>query len=99
MAIYRFVGDSADVYNPSYAFRRFGQKADLDDAQAQQLVAKRRLPLIPEAEFDAIGFTDDELAKYPSAISHMNAPAEFQRKKKTALIALEEFRHSLAHAA
>jgi hypothetical protein len=95
MSIYRFVGDFADVFNPPYQFRRFGQKADIDDTLAQQLVRKR-VPLIPEAEFEAIGFADDELAKFPSAVSHMGAPDEFKRKKKTALLALDEYRKSLA---
>lgn len=95
MSIYRFVGDQADVYTPTYQFRRFGQKAEIDDVLAQQLIRKR-IPLIPEAEFEAIGFTDDELAKFPTAISHMGATDEFKRKKKTALLALEEFRTSLA---
>jgi hypothetical protein len=95
MSIYRFVGDHADVFNPAYQFRSFGQKAEIDDALAQQLVRKR-IPLIPEAEFEAIGFTGDELAAHPSAVSHMSAPDEFKRKKKTALLALDEFRKSLA---
>jgi hypothetical protein len=94
MAIYRFVGDNADVYTPSYALRRFGQKADMDDALAKQVILNG-VQLIPEAEFEAIGFSDDEIAKYPSAISHMSAPDEFKRKKKTALIALHEFREAL----
>jgi hypothetical protein len=94
MAIYRFVGDVADIYNPPYNFRRFGQKADIDDALAQ-LVVGRGVPLIPEAEFEAIGFADAELAKYPSAISHMSAPDDFKRRKKTALIALDEYRRAL----
>ncbi len=94
MATYRFVGDCADVYNPPYNFRRFGQKAEMDDALAAKCV-RAGVQLIPEAEFDAIGFADDELAKYPSAVSHMKAPADFQRRKKTALIALHDFRTSL----
>lgn len=94
MANYRFVGDQADIYNPLYQFRRFGQKADMDDACARQHCLKG-VQLIPEAEFDAIGFTDDELKLYPSGISHMGAPDDFKRKKKTALVALHAFRESL----
>jgi hypothetical protein len=94
MAIYRFVGDQADIYNPLYQFRRFGQKADMDDACAH-LHCLKGVGLIPEAEFEAIGFTDDELKLYPSAISHMSAPDEFKRKKKTALMALHAFREAL----
>jgi hypothetical protein len=95
MSIYRFIGDCAEIYNPAYQFRRFGQKADLDDALAKHVVSQG-VQLIPEAEFEAIGFTDAELAKYPSAISHMNATDEFKRKKATAMVALAEYRQSLA---
>jgi len=94
MAIYRFVGDCADIYNPPYNFRRFGQKAELDDALARQVVVGG-VQLIPEAEFASAGFTDEELAKYPSAVSHMTATDEFKRKKKAALGALHEYRESL----
>jgi len=95
MAIYRFVGDCADIWNPNFQFRRFGQKAELDDVIVKHAVSQG-VQLIPEAEFDAIGFTDAELAKFPSAISHMAAPDEFKRKKATALVALAEYRASLA---
>jgi hypothetical protein len=94
MAIYRFVGDQADIYNPLYQFRRFGQKADIEDACARQHCLKG-VQLIPEAEFEAIGFTEDELKLYPSAISHTGATADFKRKKKTALVALHAFRQAL----
>jgi hypothetical protein len=94
MAIYRFVGDHADVYNPPYNFRRFGQKAEMDEALAKHVVLLG-VQLIPEAEFDAIGFSDEDISRYPSAISHMNAPDDFKRRKKTALMALHDFRESL----
>jgi hypothetical protein len=90
MANYRFVGDHVDLFSPSIALRRFGQKVELDDALAKH-AALGGAQLIPEAEFDAIGFTDAELLKYPSAISHMKAPEDFKRRKKVALIALYDF--------
>jgi len=91
---FRYLGDTSEVFNPSYSFRRFGQIADMDEDFAQQKCVEG-LPIIPEETFDSIGFEDAELEKYPSAISHMEAPQAFKEKKKRALDALHQYREHL----
>lgn len=54
--------------------------------------------LLPKDAFDAVGFTADELAKYPNAKKQSEAPKDVQAKLLAARIALHDYRAQLAAA-
>jgi len=94
MSTFVFVGDFADIQNPNYNFRRFGQREDMDEQFAQSMV-KRNVPLIPATVFDALQISPEDLKAYPNAVSHARAPEDFLKKKQAALEALSQYRESL----
>jgi len=68
-----------------------GQKFDLTDQQARSLIG-RGAALLPEEQFNGIGFTAEEIAKYPNARRQADAPASFHAKHEAALTAAREHR-------
>jgi hypothetical protein len=87
---FRFVGNASDI-GEGIRLTNFGQAVELSDELARE-AALGGCALVPDAEFQAIGFTDKELVAYASAGSHERAPADFLEKKKSALIAAHELR-------
>lgn len=71
---------------------RFGQRIELSPEAAKETKHPRGLPAIPAEEFDALGFSPEELRKFGPAETHANAPAEFLEKKKRALELLHVIR-------
>ena len=84
MALYRFIGSLAEIGD--IELREFGQPVELDDQLAKEAVAGN-CAIIRDEEFQAIGFTADELRKHKYVGARQNAPAEFKRKFATALAA------------
>lgn len=96
MKTFVFLGSFSQVLSEtpgeSIKLTRFGQRVELSDDAAEQTRHPRGLPVIPAEDFDALGFTADDLRKFGAAQSHENAPAEFLQKKMLALQALHEYR-------
>lgn len=82
----RFIGSSSNVGD--IALRRFGQAFELAEDVAEDVLAARRCPVLPETVFQKIGFTEEELRIYSNPGTHADAPAAFLEKKKRALQAL-----------
>ena len=82
---YRFLGDTASLYHEGgvIEFHSFGQSVELSDEQAAHLLAKNLL--LPEDEFARIGFSEEHLKEFPSAVSHSRAPEAFRQRKLQAL--------------
>lgn len=82
--IYRFIGTNTVIEGEEVAVRLglFGQAVELPEDVA------RACPVLIAADFDGIGFTDDELARYAQPGSHADAPPEFLEKKQRALALL-----------
>lgn len=87
---YVFLGTYTEIYGHA-RLTDFGQRVDLPEEIAKDAIAGD-CAMIPAEEFDAIGFTPDELRKFAKASSHGNAPAEFLEKKKQALVKFHELR-------
>jgi hypothetical protein len=94
-AQYRFCGDFG--VHGSLTFDHLGQEFEMESEEALDL-ARGGFPILPNEEFSALGFTPKELEEFPSAVSHEDAPKEFQEKKAAMLLALYEFRQSLIAA-
>jgi len=98
--IFRFIGTECQIgdFPP---LQSFGAAIDLPETLAREIIAPAANPergsaLLPDATFQAIGFTADELAAHRWVSSHADAPAEFQKKKAAALAALTETRKRIA---
>lgn len=92
MTSFVFLGAYSEVLGAGIKLTRFGQRVDLPPEFAQQTKHPRGLPCIPAEDFDAIGFTAEELRKYGPVQTHDGAPAEFQEKKRAALQVLHDLR-------
>lgn len=98
--IFRFIGTECQIgdYPP---LQSFGQSIDIPETLAREIIAppanpERGSALLPEATFQAIGFTADELVAHRWVSSHGDAPAAFQAKKAAAIAALADTRKRIA---
>jgi hypothetical protein len=109
----RFLGIEADIVGHGRKLQRFGQAIELPEALAKELILgggraqgwAGATAMLPEAEFDAIGFTEAQL-KYFGLPASWNSDvkinkdtilsvAEFLEKKKDALMALHGYREKI----
>lgn len=88
----RFLGSECSIGDYP-RLESFGQTIELDEALAADAI-RGGAALLPDAQFDALGFTDSELSDYGISASHQFAPAEFLAKKRAGLIAIHEIREN-----
>jgi hypothetical protein len=91
-----FLGALSEVLGAGIKLTRFGQRVELLPDLADETKRAGGLPCIPAVEFDAIGFTPEQLRKFGPTATHENAPAEFQTKKQQALAILHAIREKNA---
>ena len=87
---YRFVGSVCDLGNGTL-LNQFGQMVELEPADADKYIL-RGAALISEADFQAAGITDKELASYP--LIEMQPP-EFAAKRNAVWQTIHNHRESL----
>lgn len=85
---YRFLGTYSEIGDVA-RLDQFGQAVDLPLALAEDAVAGG-CALLPEDEFQRIGFTADELRRFAPPATHQGAPPEFLEKKRRALLRAQE---------
>jgi hypothetical protein len=107
MSSFRFIGLLAEIAGYR-KLERFGQAIDLPDAVASELILGAgaeqgyagAAALLPDAEFQAIGFTPEELQRFATPATQIGEKAQaFLEKKRAALQALDEYRQRLAQPA
>lgn len=79
---YRFVGVHCIIHDHA-ELKRFGEPVMLTDEQADTVI-RGGGAVLPEPDFDSLGFTAKELAAYPFPGQQVNAPEEFHAKKRAA---------------
>src|ERR1041385_4636965 len=99
MSVYRFIGLESDI-DGYRKLNRFGQSIDMPDDLARELILGAgpeqgfagACALLPEKDFQSVGFTDSELRVFaiPSA-QFGDKAADFLRKKRNALEALDSY--------
>ena len=89
---FRFVGSESEVGR--VAMDRFGQRISFDEATAAMAILGG-CGLCPAKDFDAIGFTVDELAAYQTPGAQALAPESFHAKKRQAQGRVHVIRESL----
>ncbi len=114
MSIYRHVGLETNIFGYR-KLERFGQSIDLPDDVAKGIILGAGAvqghagasALLPDAEFQAVGFTDAELryfatpASWASDVNLKDGKlyvADFMTKKQAALEALHAYRLTLEEA-
>lgn len=88
-----FLGTETDIGGYP-ALRNFGQVIELPDQLAKEAVLGGAA-LIPVDQFDAVGFTEQELRKFATPGARRQATEEFAHKQHAALLALHEYREGL----
>jgi hypothetical protein len=94
MSIFYFVGSHSTISGPNYdyALTKFGETVTLDDAAAENHAA-HGARLVPAADFDAIGFTPEELEMNSDLLAHdLTAEEDFLHKRTAAFEAADQFR-------
>ena len=88
-----FLGSHTEIHStiadaPGKKFTQYGECMELTPELAASTKEHGGVPAIALEDFDACGFTPDELRKYSSTARHATAPPEFQAKKEKALAIL-----------
>ena len=82
MAEHKFFGALTRIGETK--LNRLGQVINLTDEDADQ-ARRGGACILPAQLFDEIGFTEEELKKYPTPADSFNAPIEFKFKRDLAL--------------
>lgn len=80
-----FLGTVSEVWGHGIKLTRFGERVELPEDVAAETKIHGGLPCITAEDFDAIGFTADELKRYSVSATHDAAPLSFREKKAEAL--------------
>lgn len=94
---YRFLGTECSVLDRGIKLDRFGQAVDVDEDLARIMILGNAA-IIPEKDFQEIGFTAEELSRFALVWTHSEAPESFLAKKRAALIRYTEIRQALVAA-
>lgn len=86
---YRNLGSETDIGHVQ--LRRLGQAVELDDILATEAIQGGAC-ILPAADFDVLGFTDEELKMYATPGSQINAPAAFKEKLRAGWMAVDKMR-------
>lgn len=92
MAQFVFVGAHCEL--PNLKLERFGQTVELTDAAAENIIAGGGA-ILPKSEFDAIGFSDEEVKSFAFPGPRITAPAEFQEKYSRAVARFGELHEQI----
>lgn len=90
---YAFVGSTCVIRGVA-ELKALGQRVELADDLAKSVILGNAA-LIPSFQFDALGFTADELKHYNTPERRMGAPDPFMAKYRKALMALHDNREAL----
>ena len=90
---YRFVGMECQI-GENIKLERFGQQVRLSDEVAK-IAVLGGAGILPEAIFDGLGFTEQEVSLYAWPGQRMGAPEVVVQKIRAAHAALHEYRASV----
>lgn len=94
MKPYLFVGSYCKIDGGRIKLERFGQRLELPDALAE-IIVNGGGAILPEAQFDEIGFTEQELDQYAYPGRRLGAPEAFNAKVVEAHRAFCEYREQV----
>lgn len=88
MPLFRYLGNAVSYIGGDIVLQRFGQPIELDEQLAFDAMAGG-CALIPDEQFQEIGFSNQELELYAEPGSDWAAPESFKQKRKEAVIAYQ----------
>lgn len=91
--IYRFLGSESEIHGVA-KLTRVGQSIQLEASVAREAITGG-CSLLPEVEFDALGFTDEELREFGGTYGRAAAPPEFIAKLRAGWVRVAELRAEL----
>lgn len=91
------ITDHPEFSGQQHQERVFGDALEMPDALANRAISEGAA-LLPEKLFAAVGFTAEEIKKYPNARVQTNAPESWKQKHYKARLALHDYRLQLAAA-
>jgi len=94
MGKYRFVGSYCEIDGGRIKLERFGQQIELPDEVAE-IVVKGGGAIIPEADFEKLGFTEQELSLYAFPGQQVGAPDAFTVKHHAAHVAFHDHKQAV----
>ena len=83
MSTYNFVGSYCEIDGGRIKLEKFGQRIDLPEDLAA-VVIKGGGAILPEAEFESLGFTEQEISLYAYPGQQASAPEAFLAKRTQA---------------
>lgn len=83
MSTYRFVGSYCEIDGGRIKLERFGQRIELPDEVAETVI-RGGGAILPEADFESLGFTEQEISLYAYPGQQIGAPEAFTRKQQEA---------------
>lgn len=89
---FRFIGSEATI--EGHKVTKFGEAIELSDGSGVAAI-RGNSPIVPDSEFQACGFTAEELSEYAYPGPRGECSAEFGRKWFAARLALHEIRERL----
>jgi hypothetical protein len=92
---YRFIGTYSEIHGVA-ELKELGQSVQLDEQLFSEAI-KGGCAIVPSDDFDAAGFTPDELRKYKYAGPRQSAHEEFKGKLAELHAALSALQHEHGH--
>lgn len=92
---YVLIGGPFQIIDTPHKVEVWGQAVEIPEDLARGAMLSGAL-LLPKEEFDVLGFTADELAKYTNARVQAGAPEEFHQKLTAALQAARKYAAQLS---
>jgi hypothetical protein len=86
MGVYRFVGSYCEIDNGRIKMDRFGQRVEFSGDVADTVI-RGGGAILPEEDFENLGFTADEQAAYAYPGQQESAPESFKTKRNEAHLA------------
>lgn len=93
MSVYCFVGSYCEIDGGRIKLERFGQKIDLPEEIAATVISGGGA-ILPEADFEGLAFTEQEMSLYAYPGPQASAPEAFQRKRAAAHAAFCELQRA-----
>jgi hypothetical protein len=94
MHTYYFVGSYCEIDGGRIKLERFGQRIDLPEDLATTVILGGGA-ILPEADFESLGFTEQEISLYAYPGQQATAPEAFLKKRSQAHVAFCGLRESL----
>jgi hypothetical protein len=93
--VFVVISGSFHIMDTAFKGEVFGQQIELPEDLATRAVQDGAV-MLPKDQFDAFGFTPEEIAAYPNSLARMSAPSDFLAKFTRAVAAQQAYRGGIS---